>query len=178
MAWVEKNHNGHGVSTPCHVQGHQPADQAAQSHIQPGLECLQGWGIHNLTGQPVPVCYHPLGEKIPPNNNNKSNLVLFWYVCIELLIIWIKNNLSPRADSDDVVLGELHFGSEKLPRKDGKNIGSEEQKMLKTSVVWIAGKEVVSSGSLALVRLWMWRVTHGSFTYVNIRLEKEMWERS
>jgi len=37
------------------VQGHQPADQAAQSHIQPGLECLQGWGIHSLLGQPVPV---------------------------------------------------------------------------------------------------------------------------
>ena len=31
----------------------QPADQAAQSHIQPGLECLQGWGIHSLLGQPV-----------------------------------------------------------------------------------------------------------------------------
>jgi len=35
---------------PCYVQGHQPLDQAAQSHIQPGLECLQGWGIHNLLG--------------------------------------------------------------------------------------------------------------------------------
>jgi len=29
---------------PCYVQGCQPADQAAQSHIQPGLECLQGMG--------------------------------------------------------------------------------------------------------------------------------------
>jgi len=48
---------------PCYVQGRQPADQAAQSHIQPGPECLQGWGIHSLLGQPV----HPLGEKIPPN---------------------------------------------------------------------------------------------------------------
>jgi len=36
-----------------YVQGHQPPDQAAQSHIQPGLECLQGWGIHSLLGQPV-----------------------------------------------------------------------------------------------------------------------------
>jgi len=52
---------------PFYVQGHQPPDQAAQSHIQPGLECLQGWGIHKLLGQPVPVCYHPLGEKLPPN---------------------------------------------------------------------------------------------------------------
>jgi len=26
----------------CYVQSRQPLDQAAQSHIQPGLECLQG----------------------------------------------------------------------------------------------------------------------------------------
>jgi len=47
MAWVEKDHNDHPVAAPCYVQGHQPPDQAAQSHIQPGLECLQGWGINN-----------------------------------------------------------------------------------------------------------------------------------
>ena len=52
---------------PCFVQGHQPPDQAAQSHIQPGLECLQGWGTHNLLGQPVSVRHHPLCEKLPPN---------------------------------------------------------------------------------------------------------------
>jgi len=43
MAWVEKHHSDHRVSTSCCVQGHQPLDQAAQSHIQPGLECLQEW---------------------------------------------------------------------------------------------------------------------------------------
>jgi len=53
MAWVEKDHNARWVPTPCYVQSLQPADQAAQSHIQPGLECLQGWGIHDLLGQPV-----------------------------------------------------------------------------------------------------------------------------
>ena len=53
MDGVEKDHNAHPVPTPCYVQGRQPADQAAQSHIQPGLECLQGWGIHSLLGQPV-----------------------------------------------------------------------------------------------------------------------------
>jgi len=37
--------------TPCYVQGRQPADQAAQSHIQPGLECLQGWGIHQMINE-------------------------------------------------------------------------------------------------------------------------------
>ena len=44
---------------PCYVQGHQPPDQAAQSHIQPGLRCFQGWGIHNLLGWPIPVHHHP-----------------------------------------------------------------------------------------------------------------------
>jgi len=48
---------------PCCVKGRQPPDQAAQSHIQPGLECLQGGGIHNPLGQPVPVRHHPLCEK-------------------------------------------------------------------------------------------------------------------
>jgi len=40
-------------SNPLLCDGRQPAAQAAQSHIQPGLECLQGWGIHSLLGQPV-----------------------------------------------------------------------------------------------------------------------------
>jgi len=51
MACIEKDHNDNPVSTPCYVQGRQPPDQAAQSHIQPGLECIQGWGIHNLVCQ-------------------------------------------------------------------------------------------------------------------------------
>ena len=48
------------------MQGHQPLDQAAQSHIQPGLECIQKWGIHNLSGQPVPVCHHVDGLRAGP----------------------------------------------------------------------------------------------------------------
>jgi len=48
-------------------RGSRPPDQAVQSHVQPGLECLQGWGIHNLLGKPVPVRHHPLIEKLPPN---------------------------------------------------------------------------------------------------------------
>ena len=64
MAWAEKDHNDHPVSTLCYVQGRQPADQAAQSHIQPGLECLQRWGIHSLLGQPV-QCVTTLCVKRP-----------------------------------------------------------------------------------------------------------------
>jgi len=58
MAWVGRKLKDHPVSIPCHGQGCQPPEQAAQSHIQPGLECLQGWGIHSLSGQPVSVCHH------------------------------------------------------------------------------------------------------------------------
>ena len=42
------------LQPPCRMQGHQPPRlipaQAAQGPIQPGLEHLQGWGIHSLSG--------------------------------------------------------------------------------------------------------------------------------
>jgi len=62
VGWKEPQWSS-SFNPPNYVQGCQPPDQAAQSRIQPGLECLQGWGIHNLHGQPVPVCHHPLSEK-------------------------------------------------------------------------------------------------------------------
>ena len=39
----------------------EPENKEGFSH-QPGLDCLQGSGIHNFLGQPVPVCLH-----LPPN---------------------------------------------------------------------------------------------------------------
>ena len=43
------------LQPPLRRQGHQPSRlipaQAAQGTIQPGLEHLQGWGIHNLSEQ-------------------------------------------------------------------------------------------------------------------------------
>jgi len=51
---------------PCHEQGHLPLDQVSQSSIQPGLEHFQGGGIHNFSGEPVPVFYHPHGEEFLP----------------------------------------------------------------------------------------------------------------
>ena len=54
------------VQSPCLRQGRQPPDlildQAAQGPIQPGCEHLQGWGIHSLSGQPVPAPHHSLGR--------------------------------------------------------------------------------------------------------------------
>ena len=106
MAWVEKDHNTHPAPTPCCVQGRQPAAQAAQSHIQPGLECLQGWGIHSLLGQPD-QCVTTLWGKNFLLNSCQSNsriscrslslLLLFrsslpWRL-VDLKLSWLLQNI-------------------------------------------------------------------------------------
>jgi len=61
----------------CHGQGCPPPDQASQDPIQPILENLQGWGIHNFSGQSSeqfwPTCstYHVQPAFLP----NKSRLL-------------------------------------------------------------------------------------------------------
>ena len=58
MVCVGRDLSDHLVPTLCYRQGHLPLDQVAHSPIQPGLECFQGGGIRNLTGQLVPVSHH------------------------------------------------------------------------------------------------------------------------
>ena len=58
-----------------HGQVCQPLDQAVQSPIQPGLEYLQGWGIHNFSGQAVPVLHHLMSRKFPTSMQSKSLLI-------------------------------------------------------------------------------------------------------
>jgi len=41
----------HSFPTPHLGQGCPPPAQAAQGPIQPGLECIQFWGIHSVSGQ-------------------------------------------------------------------------------------------------------------------------------
>lgn len=53
--------------TPMTSQGCHPLHQAAQGPIQPGLEPLQGWGILNFSGHPVPVSHHSLSKGFLPN---------------------------------------------------------------------------------------------------------------
>ena len=78
MAWVGRDLKDYESPTPCHRQGHQPPhlilDQAAQGPIQPGLEHLQGWGIHNHSGWPVSVPYHPQSKELLPDIQPKSSL--------------------------------------------------------------------------------------------------------
>lgn len=50
------------VPTPCHGQEYLPLDQVARGLIQPGFEHFQGWGIHELPNQSVPVSCHPHGK--------------------------------------------------------------------------------------------------------------------
>ena len=57
------------LQPPIHRQGHQSPylilDQATQGPIQPGLEHLQGRGIHSLSGQPVPAPHHFIVKNFP-----------------------------------------------------------------------------------------------------------------
>ena len=46
------------VPCPCNEQRHLQLDQVAQSPAQTDLEGLLHWGIHHLSGQPVPVPHH------------------------------------------------------------------------------------------------------------------------
>jgi len=56
---LEGTFKGHLVQLPCNKYGHLQLDQVAQSPVQPGLECFQGWGIYHLSGKLVPVFHHP-----------------------------------------------------------------------------------------------------------------------
>jgi len=60
---LEGTFRGHLAQPTCSEQGHLQLDQVAQSPVQPGLECFQGWGLHYLSGQPVPVFHQPHGKK-------------------------------------------------------------------------------------------------------------------
>jgi len=55
----EGTFESHPVQPPCHEQGHLQPDQVAQSPVQPGLGCFQGWGISHPYGQPLPGFHHP-----------------------------------------------------------------------------------------------------------------------
>jgi len=71
---LEGTFKNHLVQLPCNEQRHLQLHQFAQSHIQPDLERLQGWGIHHLSGQPVPVLHHPYCKLLLPYIQSKSLL--------------------------------------------------------------------------------------------------------
>jgi len=79
MAWVGRDLKVHQAPTPRHRQGcwppHLILDQAAQGPIQPGLERLQGQGIHNPSRQHVPAPHHSHSKELLPDIQPKSSLL-------------------------------------------------------------------------------------------------------
>ena len=86
MAWVEKDHNDHLVSTPCYVQGHPPLDQAAHSHIQPGI-CSTNRLCRNFTFQLLKFRFHHLLATALTNSFNSSTR---WILNFHQMFNWKK----------------------------------------------------------------------------------------
>ena len=85
MSWVEKEHSAHPVPTPCYVQGRQPADQAAQSHIQPGLECSRRKSQQHSTSS-ISLVDSSVPPKTPhlPPSSHRQNPSLFPEFCFPI----------------------------------------------------------------------------------------------
>jgi len=62
MVGVGRDLCGSSGPTPLTKQGH--LQQAAQDHVQVGLEYLQRRRLHNFPGQLVPVLHHPQREEV------------------------------------------------------------------------------------------------------------------
>jgi len=70
---VTESQNGLACKGPLEVILSNPLTQAGppragcQGCVQMAFEYLQGWRLHNLPGQPVPVLGHPLSKKVFPD---------------------------------------------------------------------------------------------------------------
>ena len=74
MVWIGRDLKDHLFPTPLPWAGTPSTRPGCSKPIQPGLEHCQGWGIHNLSGQPVPVPHHPHGEEFLHNVQSKPTL--------------------------------------------------------------------------------------------------------
>ena len=86
---LEGTLEGPSSPNPCNEQGHLQLHQVAQSPVQPDLECLQGWSIHCLSGQPVPVPHHSYYNFFLISNLNlfSSSLNLFRLVLSQQTVL-------------------------------------------------------------------------------------------
>ena len=77
MAWVRRDLKDHHAPAPLPQAGPPTLTFNTRSGclIQPGLEHLQGQGIHSLSEQPVPAPHHSLGKELPPDIQTKSSLL-------------------------------------------------------------------------------------------------------
>ena len=75
MVGVGRDLCGPSGPTPLPKQGHP--EQAAQDHVQAGLEYLQRRRLHNPSGQSVPVLRHPQREEILPHVQTELPVLQF-----------------------------------------------------------------------------------------------------
>ena len=70
--------------TPLLKQGH--VEGVAQDCVQMAFEYLQGWRLHNLSGQPVPVLSHPHSEKVFPGVHREPPVFQFVPIASDLIL--------------------------------------------------------------------------------------------
>jgi len=63
---LEGTFKGRLAQLSCTKQGLLQLDRGAQNPVQPDLECVQGQGIHHISGHPVPMPYHPHCKRLFP----------------------------------------------------------------------------------------------------------------
>lgn len=74
-------------SGPNHLLKQNHLQQVAQNHLQMVFKFLQGWGFHDLSGQPAPVLSHPHTEEVFPWC---SESLLWFSVCpLPLILQWV-----------------------------------------------------------------------------------------
>jgi len=105
---LERTFRGHLAQTPC--------SEVAQSPVQPGFKCFQGWGLHYLSGQPVPVFHHPHDKKFLPYIQSKSTLPSFKAItpCSIAIgpdenIFPIMSRVSPAPKGDELDLAHMRM---------------------------------------------------------------------
>ena len=67
MVFVGGDLKDHLVPTPLPQAGLSATSSGCRGPIQPGLECLEGWGTHSFSGQPMPRPHLPLSGEFPFN---------------------------------------------------------------------------------------------------------------
>jgi len=77
------------VPTPLLRQCH--LELVAWDHVQMAFEYLQGWRLHKLPGQPVPVLGDPHSEKVLPDVQMDPTMFLFVPSPLDFLVILAAN---------------------------------------------------------------------------------------
>ena len=169
---LKGNFKGPLVQLACSEQGHPQLDQ---SPIQPDLECVQGWGIHHLSGQ----------DAFQPGSSHQEDLtrasVWVWHIswhlfCFQDLfcwhlsdgeerLIWIKGKLSDSRGQHNPAAS-----SPSLPLHAPCNTGDDNSAFLLSAHFW-AGTSISRD---PLVKAWFGCFA-ASFVFAHLLLSSQIW---